>query len=211
MLLLGANPSGGGGGQAIVVLGRNLDAHLHGVAQGPPQGRGVSALGRWRGRGRLIHGLVYAAQGAATALLPLVLDEDQDVPQGEVHLALAAREQVLVSSIRGGRAVVLLLVLHQTPVGVVVVVMVVMVVVVLLVPVLPVSVLLLPVLRQNRGGGGQGRLGCVHTPHRHGAAMADAARHGTSGRQAGRDDRQGAGRDGTRSSRDRRKRFEEQK
>lgn len=60
-----------------------------GVRGGRGEGRGQ------RGGRRSVQSFVRT--GAAVALPPLVLDEQQDVRQGEAGVALAAGEQVLVS------------------------------------------------------------------------------------------------------------------
>lgn len=72
--------------QAIVVLWRDLDAHLHRIGCFPQLAM--------RGRRGLIHCLVHAC--GAIALLPFVLNKNKDIPQREVHLTLAAGKQVLV-------------------------------------------------------------------------------------------------------------------
>lgn len=93
VFLLGADPSGQQ--EAVVIAPRcGLDAHLHRApAERGREGRGGECQARRRRRG-----LVQAPgqTGGSVASLPLVLDEEQDVPQGEGGLALPTGQQILL-------------------------------------------------------------------------------------------------------------------
>lgn len=93
VFLLGADPSGQQ--EAVVIAPRcGLDAHLHRApAERGREGRGGECQARRRRRG-----LVQAPgqTGGSMTSLPLVLDEEQDVPQGEGGLALTTGQQVML-------------------------------------------------------------------------------------------------------------------
>lgn len=96
-LLFGANPPWRREPVVVVISQRGLDPHLH----GPPAAQRAQAGGRREGqargrRGGLVQPPAHGQAGRPVASLPLVLDEEQDVCQGEGGLALAAGQQVLL-------------------------------------------------------------------------------------------------------------------
>lgn len=110
-LLFGADPSGRRQPAVLVPLsaGRHLNAHLH--RDGPSAQ--LQRPGPRGDDGRHAAALPGLAEGARPASGPpaqaaLVLDENQDIAQGEVGLALAAGQQVVLPGsspprARGGR------------------------------------------------------------------------------------------------------------
>lgn len=96
-LLFGANPPGRREPVLVVICKSGLDAHFH----RPPTAQGTQGRGRREGqarggRGGLVQPPAHSQARWTVASLPLVLDEEQDVRQGEGGLALAAGQEVLL-------------------------------------------------------------------------------------------------------------------